>query len=394
MDKPTRTLTVLLTALAAFGPVSIDIFLPSLPDMTREFNTGVSQIQLTLSVFIAGFAFAQLIYGPLSDHYGRRPVLLGGIILYFAASLLCLTGTSIHALIAGRFLQALGACAGPVLSRAIVRDIYPRDQAPRILATMASAVSIAPALGPLLGGFLHARFGWHSNFVVMALFGAVLLLASWKLLPETNRQKDQHALSPLHMLGNYGRLLTDPVFLGSTLTLSFLFAGMFSFISGGSFVLIDVIGVRPEHFGFCFAAVIAGFMIGSQVAARLTHRVGSHRMIAAGLTLAMLGALALAGLAAAGVQTVVSIIGPMTAMFMAAGMSLPNCTAIAIAPHARIAGSASALLGFMQMGIATVAGWIVGLVHNGTSLPMTLVIVSTTLVSLTAYWGLAARRQS
>ncbi len=332
------------------GPVSIDIFLPSLPDMTRVFATDVSHVQMTMSVFIGGFALAQLILGPLSDRFGRRPIMLWGVAIYLAASLASLAATSIETMILARLAQSFGACAGPILSRAIVRDAFPKEDAARTLALMASVFTIAPVLAPIFGGWLHVLFDWHANFVVMAVYGLSLFVGVWKWLVETNQHLDRHALKIGRMAGNYVLLLGHRTFLGLALTISFVFAGMFCFVSVGSFVLIDVLGVMPQHFGYCFAVVISGLLAGNLITARLGHRFTSAQMIGAGVIVGCLAATVLAGLGLAHVQTVAAVIVPMIGAFLATGLVLPNATAAAIAPHGRIAGSASALLGFFPDG--------------------------------------------
>ena len=367
---------LLLVGLVACGPMSTDLYLPSLPSLTRVFATDVPQVQLTLSVFITGFAVAQLILGPLSDRFGRRPVLLGGFALFFAASIGCTLAPSIEALILGRFLQALGACAGPVVGRAIVRDVYPRDEAARVLSSMASAMALAPAVAPFLGGALQAAFGWRSNFAALVVFSLALLVLGWRILEETNHHPDRNALSPAAMLETYVTLLKDRSFLLSTLTLSFAFGAMFSFISGSSFVIIDLLGLAPQNFGFCFLAVVAGYMLGSFAAARLTRRIGLERMIGIGTLVGVVAGVVLLGLAAARVQTVIAVVLPVAGIFMANGLVLPNGTAAALAPHPRIAGSASALLGFIQMGFGAAAGRLVGLFYDGTTLPMAAVMAA------------------
>jgi DHA1 family bicyclomycin/chloramphenicol resistance-like MFS transporter len=365
---------MLLIALATIGPVSIDIFLPSLPDMTRVFATDVSHVQMTMSVFIAGFAIAQLVLGPLSDRYGRRKVILAAIALYFLASLASLAARSIETLILARLVQSFGACAGPVLSRAIVRDAFPKDKAAQTLALMAAIFTIAPALAPIFGGWLHTFFDWRANFVVMVIFGAALFVGVWFKLPETNLHPDRNALKPSRMLHNYARLFGHGAFLGYSLMISFVFSGMFCFISVGSFVLIDVLGVKPEHFGFCFALVVCGTLVGNLLTARLSHRFSLGRLIGAGAIVALLAGTALTSLSVAHVETVAAVIGPMIGVFLAAGLVIPSGIAAAIAPHGRIAGSASALLGFIQMAMAAGASWVVGRLHDGTTLPMTTMI--------------------
>ncbi len=394
MTSPPRPPLVLLIAMVTVGPVSIDIFLPSLPDMTRVFATDVSHVQLTMSIFIGGFALSQLVLGPLSDRYGRRPVLLAGIALYLLASLASLAARSIETLILARLAQSFGACAGPVLSRAIVRDAYPKDEAARTLALMASVFTIAPAVAPIFGGWLHTLFDWRANFVVMSVFGVVSFFGVWKWLVETNLHPDHHALKLGRMFGTYALLVCHRAFLGYTLTVSFVFAGMFSFVSVGSFVLIDVLGVKAQHFGFCFALVISGLLAGNLATARLGHRFGMRRMIGAGVVVALISGTALAGLSLAHIQTVAAVLVPMIGVFLAAGLVLPNGTAAAIAPHGRIAGSASALLGFVQMAVAAGTGWMVGRLHDGTTLPMSLTIAAVMVIATIAFVGLISRRAS
>lgn len=385
MTTPARPPLALLIAMVTFGPVSIDIFLPSLPDMTRVFGTDVSHVQLTLSAFIAGFALAQLVLGPLSDRFGRRPVLLAGTGLYCAASLLCLCARSIETLILARLLQAFGACAGPVLSRAIIRDAFPKDQAARTMAVMASIMTVAPAIAPIAGGGLHALFDWRANFIVMTLFGLMLWLGVWFRLTETNLRPDRHALRPDRMIVTYARLLRHRSFLRYTLSLAFTFAAMFSFISGGSFVLISVLGVAPGHFGFFFAMVVGGLLAGNLTTARMAHRVPPERMVAIGIGVGVAASVPLAGLALFHVATVPAVILPMIGLFLSAGLVFPNGTAAAIAPHGHVAGSASALLGFLQMAIAATAGWLVGRLDNGTTLPMAAIIAAAALISALAF---------
>jgi len=391
IPTPKRPPLYLLIAMTAFGPMSIDLYLPSMPDLTRVFHSDISQVELTLSVFLVGFALAQLIYGPLSDRYGRRPVLLVGLVLYCLASLFCLTAHSIGMLIFGRFLQSLGACCGPVLSRAILRDSFPREQVARVMASLATVMALAPAVAPMIGGNLHALFGWQANFVLLVLFGILVFGLTWGRLPETNRHLNLHALNPMALLENYLSLLRDRAFLGYTLTVSFYFGAMFGFISGSSFVLIEILKVRPEHFGFCFAAAVLGLMSGSFASARLSHKVGLERMVRIGcLTGAVCGLLML-GLSLAGIQTVASVVGPVIGVYLAAGLALPNGAALAIAPHGRIAGSASALLGCIQMGVASLTGWLVGLLDNGTSLSMAAVIAASTGLAALFRWGITPR---
>ncbi|SOD99088.1 multidrug effflux MFS transporter [Caenispirillum bisanense] len=370
-DPRSFPVAVLLTALVAFGPMSTDLYLPSLPDMTRAFDTSVSMVQLTLSVFAAGFAFGMLVYGPLSDRFGRRPLLIGGAALYVAASVVCMVAPSIEALLVGRFLQAIGACAGPVIGRAVVRDVYDRTEAARMLSYMASAMALAPAVAPMIGGALHAGFGWRANFVALTVFGIAVTVATWAMLRETNAHRDPLATRPSRLAANFGYLLKSRVFMGHTLCVALGFAGLFSFISGSSFVVIDVLGVDPQYFGFAFMAVVVGYITGAFGGGRLSGRLGIERLLAFGSLVAALAGVAAAGLAWAGVETVVAVILPVSIYFFGAAVLMPNGTAGAISPFPRMAGTASSLLGFLQMGAGALTGWLVGLLHDGTTRVMT-----------------------
>jgi DHA1 family bicyclomycin/chloramphenicol resistance-like MFS transporter len=387
---PTRRLAVLLTLLVAFGPICTDLYLASLPDMAREFGTDTHTVQMTLSVFLAGFAVAQLVYGPLSDRFGRRSVIMGGVAIYVLASLFCVVAPTIEMLIIGRFLQALGACCGPVVGRAVVRDIYPRDQAAKVMSYMASAMALAPLVAPTIGGWFHTLFGWRSNFVLLALFGVGLLALVWRLLGETNRHMDPQALNFARMIDNYRTLIRHPLFLGYVATLTILFGGVFIFLSSSSFVLIDALGLPPRYFGFGFSLASAGYLTGGFLAARLTHKVGIERMVGygtMGCTLAGLVMVSLvwSGLAQPGLMGVAAVMGPVMVFFASAALVLPNATAGAIAPFAQMAGTASAAVGFTQMAGGAIIGWAVGLVFDGTPRPMVTAMALVGLAGMVVY---------
>lgn len=364
VPRPSLGLAVLLTTLVALGPLSTDLYLPALPTLARVYATDAARVQLTLSVFLAGFACGQLFYGPLSDRFGRRPILLGGLLLYFIASIGCVLAGSIETLIVARFVQALGACAGPVLGRAIVRDVWGASESARIIAYIGGAMAIAPLLGPTLGGFLTVLFGWQANFVALALFSGIQCVAVARMLAESNLQRDPHATTVRVMAGNFGRLLADRRYVGYLLTFSFSYSALFAFISGSSFVLTERFGLAPQVYGMCFGVVVAGYLIGSLLSGRLVRRFGSDRLLACG---AWLGALAGATMWAldllgvrAGPSGLAAILGPMFFCTIATGLVMPNAIGRALAPYPTMAGSASALMGFCQMSIAALVGIAVG----------------------------------
>ncbi|MDR2239383.1 MAG: multidrug effflux MFS transporter [Zoogloeaceae bacterium] len=386
MLRPSFGLAVLLTTLVALGPLSTDFYLPSLPALMRALATDPAHVQLTLSVYLVGFAVAQLFYGPLSDRYGRRPVMLFGLSLYLVSSLACMLAPSIGALTLARFFQALGACAGPVLGRAIVRDVYGPLQAARVLAYISGAMAVAPMAGPVLGGWLTVAFGWRANFALLALFSAAQVVAIFLLLGESNAHRDAEATQPRRILGNFGALLSARRYLGYLLCLSFIYAGLFSFISGSPFVLIEIHGLSPQWYGASFGFAVAGYVSGTLAAGRLTLKLGPARMVLLGALLGAAAGTLMAALAFSG--GIWGILLPMFAYMMAAGIVMPNAVGGALAPYPKMAGSASALMGFVQMSLSAAVGIAVGHAYAGTALPMTTAIALCGWATLASYFFL------
>jgi DHA1 family bicyclomycin/chloramphenicol resistance-like MFS transporter len=287
-------------------------------------------------------------------------------------------------LIAARLVQAIGACAGPVLGRAVVRDVYGREGAARILALIGAAMALAPLIGPVIAGYLTVWFGWQSTFLVLTLYGAVVLFGSFTALAETNPHRGE-ATSLGRMLRNYRAFLHSRAWLGYVLCNSATYAGLFAFISGSSFVFIEVLGLAPHIFGLCFAAAVTGYIAGAIFSARTVTRLGIERMVLAGAVICSLGGLAMAGLALAGVETVWSVLGPMMLFTVGVGLVMPNSMAGAIGPFPTMAGAASALLGFTQMTIAAAVGVGVGAAFDGTTRPMAVTIAIMGLGALVAH---------
>lgn len=383
-------LIVLLAALVALGPLSTDMYLPALPTLTTVFGSGVDQVQLTLSVFLVGFALAQLVYGPLSDRYGRKPLLLAGLVLFALASLGCAAAGSIETLIVLRLLQALGGCGGPVLGRAVIRDLYDREKAARMLSYIGTAMALAPAIAPILGGYLLTALGWQAIFVVLALYGFIGAGTVQLTLGETNTRRDPHALQPRRIVGNYSLLLRDRRYLGYALSCSFVYAGLFAFISGSSFVIIDYYGFPAQQFGYLFALVVVGYMSGTLISGRFGSRLGHDRLLLIGAGLCTAAGVAMVLLSVLFMQ-VATVIGPMVFYMLGVGMVMPQAMAGAIGPFPQMAGVASALLGFLQMSIAAVCGILVGHLHDGTALTMTLAIAAMGAATLLIYISLVWR---
>ena len=389
--RPSLRVAMLLTTLVALGPLSTDLYLPALPALAQVFASDAAHAQLTLSVFLAGFACGQLFYGPFSDRFGRRPLLLGGLMVYCAGSLGCVFAASIEMLVAARFVQALGACAGPVLGRAVVRDLWRTSESARIIAYMGAAMAIAPLFGPLLGGFLTVLCGWQANFVFLLLVAAIQLLVVAGTLGESNHRRDPQATVPRRMFANFAQLLADRRYLGYLLTFSFSYGALFAFISASSFVLSDRYGLTPQVYGMCFGIVVTGYLFGALISGRLVRRFGSDRLLAHGTWLGAAAGLAMAALEFSGVRHITAILGPMFFCTLATGLVMPNAIAGALAPYPAMAGSASALMGVVQMSFAALVGIAVGQALAGGGAALALAVGVCMVLALLSHWSLIRR---
>ncbi|MEY4679205.1 MAG: multidrug effflux MFS transporter [Alphaproteobacteria bacterium] len=391
-----RGVGALLVGLVAMMAISTDLYLPSLPSIARDFGVDVAAAQLTLSAFMLGIAAGQVVVGPLSDRLGRRPVLVGASACYALASVACALAPGIDALVASRVVQALGACAGGVVGRAVVRDVHGREGAARVLALIGSAMAIMPAIGPILGGFVEAWAGWRWNFALLAAFGAALSALAWAGLPETNARRDPRATDPLRMARNFATILSSREFLSFAAIASASYGGMFAFISGSSFVFVDGLGTRPEAYGFHFALVVAGYFAGTQLAAWLTPRRGIEAMLRLAGLVMLAGGGAMLACAASGAVLSSGLAAPAIGASMALycvgfGICSPNAAAGAIAPFPALAGTAASALGVLQTGSAALVGALVGHLHDGTPLPMAATIAAMALAATISFRLLNSR---
>ncbi|MCB9959294.1 MAG: multidrug effflux MFS transporter [Rhodospirillaceae bacterium] len=388
---PSLVVSLVLTLLVAFGPLSTDLYLPALPTISTIFQVDSGSAQLTLSIFLLGFATGMLAYGPLSDRFGRRPLILGGIVVFVVASVGCALADSLDSLIVWRFFQAIGACCGPVLGRATVRDICAPEDAARVMAYMGLAMGVAPAAGPVLGGMLTEAFGWRSTFVVLTVFGLAVGAAVVVLLGETNRYKNPEATRLDRLIANYWVLLRHRVFVGYALVQAAGYSGIFAYISASSFVLIDGVGLSPLAFGLCFGAVVLGFMLGTFLSGRTVKRVGLDRLMRIGTSLSLAMAVILSVLAFTLPPSVPAVVGPMAGFMVGIGLTLPNAMAGALGPFPYMAGSASALMGFGQMGLAALIGFLVGQATDGTAHALGVALVAMSAIAAAAH-GLVVSR--
>jgi DHA1 family bicyclomycin/chloramphenicol resistance-like MFS transporter len=344
-------------------------------------------VQATISVFIAGFAVATVIYGPISDRYGRRTVLIVGLIVFVLGGLGCMTAGSIEALIYWRFVQEIGGCAGPVLARAIVRDLYEGDEAARLLSYMASAMALAPAVAPLIRCWLHVMFGWQSHFVMLAVIGAALTAAVTLLLSETNTRPDRQATNVLRIVGNVGQMIRHGPFIVYSCSLIFAYDALFSFISVSAFVVIDVLGVLPERFGYLFFFVALGFVGGGMAGGRLVTRLGFERLVGAGVSIGLGIGVVRFGLALLGIEIIYAVIVPIVGVFFACSFVLPSATASALMPFPLMAGTASSAISFLQMSGGAAIGYLAGVLHDGTTVPLFALIIMCWICSGGIYYG-------
>ncbi|WP_289103430.1 multidrug effflux MFS transporter [uncultured Marinobacter sp.] len=377
--------TILLAAAVALAPMAIDMYLPALPQIGADFSASTDQVQLTLSIYLIGFALAQLVCGPLADRFGRKPVMIGGMLLFALASIGCALASNIETLQLFRFLQALGGSAGPVLGRAIVRDVYTPREAAKILAILAGMMALAPAVAPTLGGFIVAFMDWHWIFIVMAAYALVMVAVIAFGIPEPLRPEHRQPFRLCSLLRNYRRISTDMTFIGYTLTSAAIYGGLFAFLSGSAFVLIDVLGVAPEHFGLYTAITAGGYLLGNMASIRLASRFQPDQILLYGLIITVASGATMALLAYQQVYSPWAVILPQAVFMAGTGMVLPQTMAGALANHPTMAGSASALLGFTQMTSAAGAGALVGVLHDGTPLVMATLIAGFAALGLLGY---------
>lgn len=370
----TLAMTAVLAMLTALGPLSTDFYLPSLPEIVRVMGTDVAGAQATLSSFLFGFAGGQIIWGPLSDRIGRRPVLLAGLALFALATLACAFSPSINVLTAARALQALGASGPIVLGRAMVRDLYEGPRAGKELARMGMIMGLVPAVAPVLGGVLHVAFGWRSTFFASLLFSLLLMGTILAVMPETLRQRSAQPLSLRTIVGGYGVLLRNRAFRVYVALTALAYAGLFAFISGSSFVLGGVYGLSPVQYGFSFAFGVLGFIGGTILAQRLVGSRGMDGVIGLGVLFLALGGLAMLGAVATGAGGPFGIVASWALYACGVGLVMPQSQASAMMPFPDRAGAASSFNGLCQMLLSACVGLLVGHLLKGSALPLPLVM--------------------
>lgn len=390
LSPDSRWLLGLLAALVALGPLSVDMYLPAMPLMMDALGTDIGHMHLTLSTYLTGFALFHLVCGPLADRYGRRPILVGGTVLFVVACIGCSLAVTVEELMWYRFMQGIGACVGPTLARAVARDVFGPTRAARALSIIAMLMALAPAVAPTMGSILLLWLPWQMVFIFLALYGITMILLIHVFLAESLPQRQ--SLHPLSIARNFKQLLRSPMFMISTFASAFIYAGLLAYLSSSSFVYITMLGVPVQYFGFIFLTSVAGYMLGSGISARLTHNHDPEFTVLLGALLAggaagsmWLGAKALP-------DSVLVLVLPMMFYSTGMGLVLPNAMAIALRPFPHIAATASALLGFIQMAMSAGATALVGAYLRDTPTPMLDFMFIITAIALVLSVGLYRRR--
>lgn len=368
-----RRTIIILGALSAFGPLSLDMYLPGLPALTRQLGAPAATGQLTLTACLVGLALGQMVVGPISDAAGRRTPLVAGLAAYVAASAGCALAPSMWTLIGWRLLQGAAGGTGIVIARAVVRDLYGGAAAARVFATLMLVMGVAPVFAPLAGGAVLRVTSWRGVFALLALVGVLLLAATAAGLPESLPGDERHGGGLASVLRTFGALMRDRRFMPHAVCFALAFAAMFAYISGSSFVLEDVYGISPQAFSLVFAVNSAGLIGLSQLSGRLVERVGPRPLLRAGLALALVAGMATlaATLAHADLWLLLAC---LVVLVGSNGLIVPNVTALALADQSSRAGSASALLGLGQFGFAAGIAPLVGIAGGGTAVPMGVII--------------------
>jgi len=374
-------LILILGSLTALAPFSIDMYLPGFPAIAKDLNTTVSKVALSLSSFFIGISAGQLLYGPLLDRFGRKKPLYVGLVVYILASAGCALATSIDALIALRFIQALGSCAATVAAVAMVRDLFPVKDSAKVFAMLMLVLGVSPMIAPTLGGYVTARMGWHTIFIILLGIGVFNLIASYLWLPEVYKPDTDMSLKPKPILTNFLLVLREPQFYTYAFTGALAFAGLFVYISGSPLLFMDIFKVKEETYGWIFALLSVGFIGSSQVNTLLLRKFKSEQII----LIAMLAqVITILFFLIGGVNGWFGLYATIFLLFKflcCLGFVSPNASALTLAPFTKNAGSAAALMGAIQMGLGAMASVGIGLLDAHSVVPMLAIMAACSVLA-------------
>jgi MFS transporter, DHA1 family, multidrug resistance protein len=387
VQKPRKQfyLILILGLLTAIGPFSIDMYLPAFPDIAKNLNTTVSQVMLSLSSFFIGISIGQMIYGPLLERYGRKKPLYVGITIYLLASLGCAFSTSVDALIAFRFMQAMGGCVGMVASRAVVRDLFEGKQTAKIFSALMLVVAVSPIIAPTVGGYITHLFGWKSVFFALILIAMIILTGVYFLLPVSRAANKSFSLKPAAITKSYWSVMKHPQFYTYALTGAIAAAGLYAYISGSPAVFMELYGVNEKQYGWIFALIAIGIIGAAQLNNLALKKFQSEQIIKTATFFQVMTALTMVALT---YLELLNLYGTITFIFLylfCQGFIFPNSSALSLAPFPHNAGSASALMGAIQMGIGAGASAMVSVLQNGTAIPMTGVMACCALTAFIVF---------
>ena len=387
LNRLSKRMIILLAAVSALGPVGMQILLPALPVIKQKFYVTNDVAQLTLSLSMLAIAIGTLVYGPLSDKFGRKRVMLVGIVITIFGSIVCFVADSIMLLISGRFIQAFGGAVGLVLARAIVRDVYGPEEAARVIATLVMVMVVLPMMSPALGGELMQRFGFESVFIVIAFASAIAFVFLFLWLPET-LAKPVPFEGVKSMLMTFSKLFASRVFCGYAFCVTFVSVVFFSFISAAPEIMVSVLKRPPTEYGYYFIMIPAGFMTGNYVARHYGRTISIDNMIAIGASIGVIGIVLALLLQTLGMSSPVALFLPIALAVFGNGITLPNAQAAAINEFPEYAGTASGLTGFLQMAVSSVAAQAVALIFNSTVYPLLGLMLAASIISLLTFrWG-------
>jgi DHA1 family bicyclomycin/chloramphenicol resistance-like MFS transporter len=382
MNNNRTILILILGLLSAIGPFSIDTYLSGFPSIATDLNVTVDDVSYSLSSFFIGISVGQLIYGPLLDRFGRKTPLIIGLVIYFVASVGCALATSIEMLIGLRFLQALGGCVGMVAPRAIVRDSFPVEESAKIFSTLILILGVSPIIAPTVGSYMITAMGWHSVFWLQAGMGILLFLAVIFKLAESKKPDPSISLKPEHIIPTFFNIFRNPQFFTYAFAGSMVSGGVYAYLSGSPFVFMKIYKVTEQQYGWIFGLLAGGLILSSQLNNLALRKYRSEQIVRVVLTVqTIIGVILCAG-SSFDFLNLYSTIVLIFLFLCCQGFSFPNSSALSLVPFSKEAGSASALLGAIQMGIGSLAAALVGVLSNGTSLPMTGVMAGCALLGL------------
>lgn len=372
----------LLGALTTIAPFSIDMYLPGFPAIAKDLHTSVAEVSLSLSGFFVGISVGQLLYGPLMDRYGRKPPLYAALLLYIAASVLCVMATSLDFLVAVRVAQAVGACAATVAANAMVRDLFPVEENAKVFSMLMLILGVSPIIAPTVGSYVTSTLGWQAVFIILAAITAVILVAIFFGLPESSKPDPGYSLKPAAITRSYLAVFREPVFYTYTFTGAIAFAGLFTYLSGSPYVFMELYKVSEKEYGWIFALLAGGLILASQINRFLLKRYRSQQIVVMALIVKTFTGLLLLIAASRGWLSLPLILLLLFIYLSCLGYILPNSSALAMSPFTKGAGSASALMGAIQMGVGACVSIIVSTMQGSSMLPMALIMSVCSIMAL------------